>query len=279
MLKTFNNEVGDTNPLRPQCCTVLGAFSMEQYAMRYVCQFSCGAASAVATKLILAKHSNVLVVNALIKEEHPDNRRFLKDCEAWFGRSITVMQNEKFGASAIEVFRRKNFMKSRTGAPCTTELKRKLLASVERPDDMLVFGFTAEEEDRFHDFQERNPDRPAVAPLIELGLGKSDCLAMLERAGIELPLMYRLGYSNANCIGCVKGGEGYFRAIREDFPEQFELLCKVQEAIGEGAYLFRNRATGERYSLRDIPPGQPRRDLSPPQCGLLCESAEQVYAA
>lgn len=247
--------------------------------MRYVCQFSCGAASAVATKIILSKRLDALVVNAFIKEEHPDNRRFLADCEKWFGKAITVMQNEMYGASIIEVFRRKQFMKSRYGAPCTTELKRKLLQSVERPGDVLVFGFTAEEEDRFHDFQERNPDRPAVAPLIELGLGKSDCLAMLERAGIELPLMYRLGYSNANCIGCVKGGEGYFRAIREDFPEQFELLCKVQEAIGEGAYLFRNRATGERYSLRDIPPGQPRRDLSPPQCGLLCESAEQVYAA
>ena len=247
--------------------------------MRFICQFSCGAASAVATKLMLAKHPDALIVNALIKEEHPDNRRFLSDCERWFGRPITVLQNEKFGASVIEVFRRKNYMKGRNGAPCTTELKRKLLAGIEQPGDVLVFGFTAEEEDRFHDFQERNPDRPAVAPLIERGLGKSDCLAMLERAGIELPLMYRLGYSNANCIGCVKGGEGYFRAIREDFPVEFEQLCQVQEAIGPGAYLFRDRTTGERYSLRDIPPGKPRRDLSPPQCGLLCESSEQEYAA
>lgn len=247
--------------------------------MRYVCQFSCGAASAIATKLTIAKHHDVLIVNALVKEEHADNRRFLADCESWFGKQITILQNDRFSASVIEVFRRKNFMKSRSGAPCTTELKRKLLAKIEQPGDVLVFGFTAEEEGRFHDFQERNPYRPAIAPLIEMGLGKSDCLAMLERAGIELPMMYRLGYSNANCIGCVKGGEGYFRAIREDFPAEFELLCQVQEAIGPGAYLFRDRSTGERYSLRNIPPGQPRRDLSPPQCGLFCESAEQTYAA
>lgn len=32
VLKTFNNEAGDTtNPLRPQCCTVLGAFFWSQH--------------------------------------------------------------------------------------------------------------------------------------------------------------------------------------------------------------------------------------------------------
>ncbi|MCU7247960.1 hypothetical protein [Pseudomonas koreensis] len=61
---------------------------------------------------------------------------------------------------------------------------------------------------------------------------------MVERAGIQLPLMYRLGYDNANCIGCVKGGEGYFRAIREDFPEQFEVLCQVQNELGPSSYFI-----------------------------------------
>ncbi|MDT0138067.1 hypothetical protein [Acidovorax sp. PRC11] len=249
---------------------------------RIVCQFSCGAASAVATKIALAQYGGtheVHILNALVQEEHPDNRRFLADCERWFGRAITVLRNERYGASVIEVFRRKQFMKSRYGAPCTAELKRKLLDSWRQPGDVMVFGYTAEEEDRLEDFRERNPDKTVVAPLIERGLGKKDCLAMVERAGIELPTMYRLGYSNANCIGCVKGGEGYFRAIREDFPEEFERLCQVQESIGPGAYLFRDRKTGVRYSLRDIPPGKARRDLSPPACGLQCEIAEQEYTA
>ncbi|QIL72275.1 hypothetical protein G7048_19105 [Diaphorobacter sp. HDW4B] len=246
---------------------------------RIVCQFSCGAASAVATKLAIAQYGKVEILNAYVKEEHPDNRRFLTDCESWFGQSVTVLRDERYGASVIEVFRRKQFMKSRYGAPCTAELKRKLLDSWRKPDDIMIFGYTAEEEDRFEDFKDRNPDKQVLAPLIERGLGKKDCLAMLERAGIELPMMYRLGYSNANCIGCVKGGEGYFRAIREDFPEQFETLCQVQESIGPGAYLFRDRKTNVRYSLRDIPPGKVRRDLSPPECGLQCEIAEQEYAA
>jgi hypothetical protein len=106
---------------------------------------------------------------------------------------------------------------------------------VEQPGDVLVLGFDASEQDRFEDFQERNPNRPARAPLIEAGLDKEDCKAMVRRAGIELPMMYRMGYDNANCIGCVKGGEGYFRAIREDFPDEFEELCKVQDELGGAA--------------------------------------------
>ena len=68
---------------------------------RYVCQFSCGAASAVATKLILAEqdHNDVVIVNAFLVEEHPDNRRFLADCETWFGHPVTVLRDETYGAS------------------------------------------------------------------------------------------------------------------------------------------------------------------------------------
>jgi len=249
---------------------------------RIVCQFSCGAASAVATKLALAQYGathDVQIINAFIKEEHEDNRRFLADCEKWFGQLVTVLRDEKYGASTIEIFRRKQFIKSRYGAACTTELKRKLLDAWKQPGDIMVFGYTAEEIDRLDDFRERNPDRPVIAPLIDAGLGKDDCKAMIERAGIELPYMYRLGYDNANCIGCVKGGEGYFRAIREDFPEQFNELADVQESIGPNAYLFRNRQTGERYSLRDIPPGEARRNGGLPSCSFFCEIAEQEYTA
>lgn len=253
---------------------------------RIVCQFSCGAASAVATKLALAQYGathEVLIVNALLKNEHPDNRRFLADCETWFGHPVTVLRDEKFGADIIQVFKRRQFLKGPRGAPCTTVLKRELLMTIEHPDDVLVFGFDASEEDRFEDFKERWPDRAAVAPLIERGLGKEDCKAMLERAGIELPLMYRLGYDNANCIGCVKGGAGYFRAIREDFPEQFAELAEVEaEVCDDKSYLLRHRSgplAGQRFPLKDLPPGPAVRNEALPSCSFFCEMAEQEYSA
>ncbi|WP_296256127.1 MULTISPECIES: hypothetical protein [unclassified Pseudomonas] len=171
---------------------------------RIICQFSCGATSAVATKLALAKYSgthDVVIVNAFLFNEHQDNRRFLADCEAWFGRPVTVLRDTKYGADVIQVFRRERYVKNQYGAPCTKLLKRRLLDTWKQPNDVMVFGYTAEEVNRFDGFRERNPDRQVIAPLMERGLGKEDCKAMIDRAGIQLPLMYRLGYDNANCTG------------------------------------------------------------------------------
>lgn len=250
---------------------------MSNKKTRIVCQFSCGAASAVATKLAIADYGSthdVQIINAYLANEHLDNRRFLADCEAWFDRPVTVLRDRKYNADIMEVFRRERFMMSRQGAPCTRILKRRLMDSWKRPGDVMVFGYTAEESDRLDEFRQRNPDRPVIAPLIDRGLGKEDCKAMVERAGIELPLMYRLGYDNANCIGCVKGGEGYFRAIREDFPEQFEALYQVQDKLGAGSYLHRNRETNVRFSLRDLGDGPVRRNEKIPACSFFCEMDE-----
>jgi hypothetical protein len=248
---------------------------------RIICQFSCGAASAVATKLVLAQYGEtceIHIINAFIKEEHPDNRRFLTDCEKWFDRPITVLQDEKYGASAFEVFRKKRYMKGLRGAPCSKALKREVLDAYKQPDDVMVLGYTIEEQHRLDQFIDANNDMHVIAPLIERSMSKADCLAIIERAGIELPLMYRLGYNNANCIGCVKGGEGYMNKVRRDFPEQFEELATIQEMIGPSAYLYRNRKTGERFSLRDLPPDAGRHDEILPDCGFFCELAEQEIA-
>lgn len=252
---------------------------------RIVCQFSCGAASAVATKLALAQYSathDVQILNAFVLEEDDDNRRFLVDCEAWFDRKVTVLRDEKYGASIIRVFRERQFMKGPRGAPCTTQLKRKLLDGWKQPGDIIVFGYTMEEVDRLDDFRERNPDRPVIAPLIDAGLGKEDCKAMILRADIALPRMYVMGYDNANCKGCVKGGEAYFRAIRLDFPVEFEALCIEQDIIGPGSWFLRYRSgprMGERFPLRDLPDGPIKRNEAMPSCSFFCEIAEQEYTA
>src|ERR1700693_1069995 len=254
----------------------LGIISMTP--ARKVCQFSCGAASAVATKLTLAKYpGEVEIINAFIVEEHTDNRRFLADCEKWFGQTITVLRDDKYGASIREVFKKKRFMGGfKFGAPCSRALKKELLDAWRKPDDIMVLGYTIEERGRFERFLDANNEIKAIAPLIDANLGKADCLAIVQNAGIELPMMYRLGYHNANCIGCVKGGEGYWNKIRRDFLEQFNELADIQESIGPGANLFRDRKTGVRYSLRELPPDKGRYQDEPPiSCSFFCEMAEK----
>lgn len=245
---------------------------------RIVCHFSCGAASAVAAKLILARKGagEVVVLNAFVAEEHPDNRRFLADCERWFGHPVTVLRDEKYGASAREVWRKRRYISNGLFGPlCSAIVKHALLDAFALPDDIHILGYTSEERGRFERFQTKRPTMGVRAPLIERGLTKADCLGMVERAGIELPAMYRLGFNNANCIGCCRGGEGYWNHVRRTFPADFEETVQIQESIGENAYFFRNRKTGERFGLKDLDPSSGRHDETVPDCSLFCAMAEE----
>ncbi len=245
-----------------------------------VCQFSCGAASAVATKWVLSHYppDDVLIVNAFIKEEHEDNRRFLSDCEKWFGREVMVLRDEKYGASTDECWKRHNYIKGPNGwAWCSHDLKRALLASIAEPGDVDVIGYTRGEEDRLTDLQESAPERTIIAPCIEQGLSHEDCLAIVDRAGIVLPMMYRMGYHNANCIGCPKGGQNYWQAIRADFPQRFVQIQTIQEGIGPGASFLQFRSgprKGERMSLAELPPGRGDMAQEPSfHCSFFCDLA------
>lgn len=242
---------------------------------RIVSWFSCGAASAVATKLILAEAEAVTVAYCYVLEEHPSNAHFLSDCENWFGQEIIILKNKRYNGSCVEVFK-KNYFRTPKGSPCTRALKRQVRQKYQRQDDTIVLGFTAEEEDRFNDFVDRNNEVPVRVPLIEKGLGKSDVLAMVERAGISLPEMYNLGYEHNNCVGCVKGGMGYWNKIRIDFPERFKMYADLEKERG---YTILKDRNGPIY-LHDLDPSRGRlKDEPSIQCGLFCEDAEAFYTS
>lgn len=254
---------------------------MSDVVSRVVAQFSCGAASACAWKLAVERYGDVVVaINAFIADEDDDNRRFLMDCERWIGRPVTVLRDEKYGASPAQVWRKKRFLVNRNGAPCSGALKRDVLNAFHRPDDLIVLGFTADPRDaaRLDRFIDANASTRVWAPLIESNLTKDDCFRMIAAAGIELPRMYRLGYPNANCPKCVKGGEGYWNRIRITHPENFEEVASIQDLLGAGSYFFRNRKTGERISLRMLDPDAGRFEpITLPDCGATCEMPDTLF--
>ena len=236
--------------------------------MRTVCWFSCGAASAVATKIALSSsEGEIIIAYTEVMEEHPDNKRFLKDCEKWFGQEIIVLGNDKYERSIYKVFE-KNYIKTPKGAPCTRSLKKQVRQRFERIDDKQVFGYTAEEQTRLDRFIDANSDVNIWCPLIDKGLGKEDCLAMLENAGIELPMMYRLGYHNNNCIGCVKGGMGYWNKIKVDFPEQFDRMAKLERFKKQT--VFKDRYLDELKPEDGNYPSEPKIE-----CSIFCQMAEE----
>lgn len=251
-------------------------------SMRIVCWFSCGAASAVATKLAIeenAKLANPLplvVARCIVREEDTDNDRFAADCEKWFGVPIVNLINEKYNGSIYEVFRLKSYISGVKGAPCTLHLKKDVRVAFQRPTDRHIFGYCAEELERWDDFLDSN-NIDAHSPLINRGLEHSDCLSIIERAGIELPRMYKLGFHHNNCIGCCKAtGQGYWNKIRDVFPEQFQRMAVESRRLGVKII----RINEVRSFLDELQPGTGDYQKEPEiQCGIFCEMAEREIAA
>lgn len=242
---------------------------------RVLCWFSCGAPSSVAAKLALQEYPDAQVVRIVIDTEHEDSDRYAAEISAWLGKPIVSIRGKY--ANQYEAINHAGFIKSAFGAKCTDELKRKVRERYQRNSDLHVFGFDVEESDRVEDFRENNPDLMFRAPCVEAGLTKADCKLIIERAGIQLPMMYRLGYANNNCIGCVKGGIGYWNKIRVDFPEAFARMAATERSIG--ATVLRHRSgpkVGERLFLDELDPAAGRFETDQPgECGVLCQTALQ----
>jgi 3'-phosphoadenosine 5'-phosphosulfate sulfotransferase (PAPS reductase)/FAD synthetase len=254
--------------------------------MRAVSWFSCGAASAVATKLALGSNSlkrevdEIIIAYCDIKQEHPDNMRFLKDCEKWFGQEILILGNDDFGRDTDRVFRETRYLVGPGGARCTGELKRSVRWGFQQPADKVIIGFTTEEETkRGARLRNSEPTTDFVFPLVEQRYSKQMCYDAINAAGIELPMMYRLGYNNNNCIGCVKGQAGYWNKIRVDFPERFAEMAKIERELGRTICKREWTKNGKRYLERvyldemspDLGNYRQEGDIA---CGILCASSE-----
>jgi hypothetical protein len=221
----------------------------------------------------------LVIMNCEIKEEHPDNARFLRRCEEWFGQEIKTVGNDLYGGSIYTVFETVGYIKGNGGAPCTKLLKKAVRRKHSQPGDAHVLGYTSEEMGRVERFNDQNESVKLWPVLAEMGLSKKQCFQILNDVGIPQPEMYRLGYKNNNCIGCVKGGQGYWNKIRVDFPEHFERMADLEIEIGASINytdIKKDRSASGKNEKRLIP----LRELDPKagrysaeiveDCGMFC---------
>lgn len=236
---------------------------------RVISWFSCGAASAVATILAYEKYGDKMeAVYCEVKEEHPDNKRFLEDFVSRTKIPVKIIKNEEFDGSIFNVFMKRKFIKGPTGAPCTLVLKKEMRKKYQHHNDIQVFGYTSEEQNRADRFIDSNNDVNEDFILIDNGYSKKKCLNIIKELGIDIPIMYKLGYPNNNCVGCVKGGMGYWNKIRVDFPEAFDRMSKMERLVGHAI----NKDSSGPIFLDELDPnrGHKIKDM-PGDCGFTCE--------
>lgn len=237
--------------------------------MKTISWFSAGVSSAVATKLMIDEIDQIIYTH--IDDQHPDTLRFVKDCEAWFGKPITILQSPlksvEGAIMATAIYPSGIYVNGPRGASCTRYLKRLVRQTWEYEQTerlRYVWGMDCEEAERAERLLERMPEQIHLFPLIERSITKEHAHEILMASGISRPAMYDLGYHNNNCVGCVKGGMGYWNKIRRDFPEVYEARAKLERIAGatciNGVY------------LDELGPERGRHE--PPivgDCGILCE--------
>lgn len=235
---------------------------------RKISWFSCGAASAVATKL-----SNPDVIAYCdTGSEHEDNARFMRDCEKWFGKKVTTIKSPDFD-DTWAVWEKRRYMAGIAGAPCTAELKVLPRHAFQEADDHHVMGYTADSRDvaRANRFREHFHELTVEFTLIDRGLTKAACLDMVLRAGLELPVTYAQGFPNANCLPCVKAkSPAYWALVRKHYPEKFDRAAKLAREIGARL----TEIKGERRFIDEIPEDWPTTEAIVPACDFLCAIAE-----
>lgn len=238
-----------------------------------VCWISAGVSSFAAGYLVRDTVDEFIYID--IADQHPDSLRFIKDCEKALGKTIQILKSEEYKSveDCIRTYGRVGNLK--TGFyPCTNWLKKRVRKKWEYEhqgfDITYVWGMDLNEKKRADNLIESMPDFRHEFPLIDRQLAKADAHGICASLGIERPAMYDLGYSNNNCIGCVKGGKGYWNKIRRDFPKVFADRAKMEREIGSSILHDEN---GPIF-LDDLDPNSGRMsEKIMDDCSIFCQIA------
>ena len=235
-----------------------------------VAWFSAGVSSAVAVKLVADSLDEIIYTH--IEDQHPDTLRFLSDCEKWFGKPITILQSPyKTVEAAVLSAGGRGYINGPKGAACTRILKRRVRKEWELERDYkglqytCVWGLDKTETGRAERVVAHMPKQFHEFPLIDSGITKEVAHKMLAASGVNRPAMYDLGYHNNNCIGCVKGGMGYWNKIRIDFPDVFAQRALLERDVGHSCV--------KSVFLDELDPERGRH-AGPicEDCGIFCEA-------
>ena len=240
-----------------------------------VCWISAGVSSFIAGYLVRDTVDEFIYID--IADQHPDSLRFIHDCEKTLGREIEILQSNEYKCVEDCIKTYGHVGNLRTGFyPCTNWMKKRVRKQWEYEhreyDITYVWGMDLNEKHRADRLVETMVEFNHEFPLIDRGLSKEDAHGICNRLGVKRPAMYDMGYSNNNCIGCVKGGKGYWNKIRNDFPEVFADRAKMEREIGNTILHDEN---GPIF-LDELDPSAGRMsDEIMEDCSLFCSIAIQ----
>lgn len=201
--------------------------------------FSGGVTSAYCAAWALEEfdRDEVVLLFHDTKEEDEDTYRFNREMSKYLGKPITERSD---GRSVTEVFRDEGAIANNRMAFCSRILKVEQFERyikeirVEGITEIInVLGYTAMEPERQQRAYGRAVRDGYVVrfPLVEQGITKQACADWCLAVGVRPSSMYEWS-DHANCVGCVRGGKGYWLAVEKNRPEVFAQRVALEAEFG-----------------------------------------------
>ena len=227
--------------------------------MTHIVFFSGGIGSFFTAKRVIEKHGKenvvLLFTDTLIEDEYL--YRFLDDSAKFFDVPVTKIAD---GRTPWQVFKDVRWLGNSRLAQCSHILKQKtaetfIKANFKPEDCILYLGIDWTEEHRTKaPIKNWAPYKVEFPMCEEPYITKDEMLQYLETVGIEIPRLYKLGFSHNNCSGmCVRAGQGHFINLLKQLPERFEELEKIekemQEYLGKDVTILKRTRNGIQENL------------------------------
>lgn len=201
----------------------------------HVAMFSGGLSSAFVLDHIIRQfgRENTVAFHTDTKWEDDDNYRFMGQVIEHRAAQYVYRAD---GRTPPQVWMDERLLIRNSLAKCSfklkTELTKKYVEELRGQgiEPILYFGIGQAESDRAVNIAYRY-DVECQFPLVDNPLTNEYMAAVCESEwGIQIPRMYRLGFSHANCGGrCIKGGHGHFRLLLSTWPERYAEVEKVEK--------------------------------------------------
>lgn len=225
----------------------------------HVVMFSGGVGSWATAQRVASKYGsdNLYLMFADTNMEDEDLYRFLDEASKNVGGRLIRVAD---GRTPWEVFHDTRYIGNTRIDPCSRILKRELLRywleEMFSPKDTVVYlGIDWTEIHRYERAAPYWSPWKIEAPLCEPPLlVKDEMLDLLREEGIEIPRLYKLGFSHNNCGGfCIKAGQAHFANLLQQLPERYAYHeCKEEEMrqfLGKDVAILRETENGMVFPL------------------------------
>jgi hypothetical protein len=228
--------------------------------MKHIVSLSGGIGSYFTLKRVLEKQpkEDVIAVFCDTLAEDGDLYRFLNDIENKLDIKILKLC---YGKSPIELAYEQNFVYNSRVANCSKILKSRLFKkwlkeNFKQNECILYLDIDFTESHRCNAIIKNYKPYKVEFPMLEKPyIYKSEMIDMLSNDNIEIPRLYKLGFSHNNCKGfCFKAGIGHFKKLYEK-DKNFYLECENREQvlinkIGKEVAILKRK--GKPFTLKQL---------------------------